>query len=99
MGGNASVTDALVVVVFAECRSRSPSGRQRHLISVGVYSKLDTKAAQRASSMRIGGLYSRRGLTVTSVSNRDPAPTSFQLLTVRYVNIAAKLDLTAQIST
>ena len=76
-------------------RSRSPRGRQRHLISVGV----DFKAAQRASSIRIGVPYSRRGLTVTSVSDRDPAPGSLQLLTVRCANIAAKLDLTAQIST
>lgn len=46
---NASVPDARLEVVFAECR-RSRKEQKRHLISVGVYSKLDTKATQRAVS-------------------------------------------------
>jgi len=52
---NVSVPDARLEVVFAECRwqKSTGTGQQRHLISVGVYSELDIKAAQRARCMRI----------------------------------------------
>ena len=50
---NVSVPDARLGVVFAQCRRSPGRGQQRHLIRVGVYSKLDTKAAQRARFMRI----------------------------------------------
>ena len=48
-----SVTDALAPVVLAQCPRSTGREQQRHSISVGVYSKLDTKAARRARFRRI----------------------------------------------